>query len=234
MAKNFSKFLGKVALMTAAALWAGCNDSDKKADDTVTQKNIKAEQQQVQELPAKSFVDSAKKVESKYLPVRDSSITSETISGVTALYGTRSMLDPQLDEDRRMGDGIVAGLLYGSGGGVMVKTKCPVQVPKETDIVVVERSDLDVHYAWKEFRRRSPGLRHIYNKYLKKRPEFSGTVLLKLKVDELGAVENIVVESSTTGYDEFDEDVRRAVSRWKFEKKKTRGTYKVPLRFYEN
>lgn len=234
MAKNFSKFLGKVALMTAAALWAGCNDSDKKADDTVTQKNIKAEQQQVQELPAKSFVDSAKKVESKYLPVRDSSITSETISGVTALYGTRSMLDPQLDEDRRMGDGIVAGLLYGSGGGVMVKTKCPVQVPKETDIVVVEGSDLDVHYAWKEFRRRSPGLRHIYNKYLMKRPEFSGTVLLKLKVDELGAVENIVVESSTTGYDEFDEDVRRAVSRWKFEKKKTRGTYKVPLRFYEN
>ena len=234
MAKNFSKFLGKVALMTAAALWAGCNDSDKKADDTVTQKINKAEQQQVQELPAKSFVDSAKKVESKYLPVRDSSITSETISGVTALYGTRSMLDPQLDEDRRMGDGIVAGLLYGSGGGVMVKTKCPVQVPKETDIVVVEGSDLDVHYAWKEFRRRSPGLRHIYNKYLKKRPEFSGTVLLKLKVDELGAVENIVVESSTTGYDEFDEDVRRAVSRWKFEKKKARGTYKVPLRFYEN
>ena len=30
MAKNFSKFLGKVALMTAAALWAACNDSDKK------------------------------------------------------------------------------------------------------------------------------------------------------------------------------------------------------------
>ncbi len=234
MAKFFSKYLGKIALMTAAVLWAGCGDSDKKADDPVTQKNIKAEQQQVQELPAKSFVDSAKKVESKYLPVRDSSITSETISGVTALYGTRSMLDPQLDEDRRMGDGIVAGLLYGSGGGVMVKTKCPVQVPKETDIVVVEGSDLDVHYAWKEFRRRSPGLRHICNKYLMKRPEFSGTVLLKLKVDELGAVENIVIESSTTGYDEFDEDVRRAVSRWKFEKKKTRGTYKVPLRFYEN
>ncbi len=228
MAKNFSKFLGKVALMTAAALWAGCNDSDKKADDTVTQKNIKAEQQQIVRQNKKVIV------ESKYLPVRDSSITSETISGVTALYGTRSMLDPQLDEDRRMGDGIVAGLLYGSGGGVMVKTKCPVQVPKETDIVVVEGSDLDVHYAWKEFRRRSPGLRHIYNKYLMKRPEFSGTVLLKLKVDELGTVENIVVESSTTGYDEFDEDVRRAVSRWKFEKKKTRGTYKVPLRFYEN
>ena len=30
MAKNFSKFLGKIALMTAAALWAGCNDTEEK------------------------------------------------------------------------------------------------------------------------------------------------------------------------------------------------------------
>jgi len=30
MAKNFSKFLGKIVLMTAAALWSACNDSDKK------------------------------------------------------------------------------------------------------------------------------------------------------------------------------------------------------------
>ena len=37
MAKNFSKFLGKIALMTAAALWAACNDSDKKADGSSVQ-----------------------------------------------------------------------------------------------------------------------------------------------------------------------------------------------------
>ena len=30
MVKNFSKFLGKIALMTAAALWAACNDSEEK------------------------------------------------------------------------------------------------------------------------------------------------------------------------------------------------------------
>ena len=41
MAKNFSKFLGKVALMTAAALWAGCNDSEKKTDAPVALNNIK-------------------------------------------------------------------------------------------------------------------------------------------------------------------------------------------------
>jgi len=37
MAKNFSKFLGKVALMTAAALWAGCNvDKDSKEEKSVS------------------------------------------------------------------------------------------------------------------------------------------------------------------------------------------------------
>jgi TonB family protein len=227
MAKKFSKFLGKVALMTAAALWAGCNDSDKKADDTVTQKNIKAEQQQVVRQNKKVIV------ESKYLPVRDSSITSETISGVTALYGTRSMLDPQLDEDRRMGDSILAGLLYGSGGGVMAETKGEVQVPQESDIVIENGQDLDVHYVLKTVRQRTYGLSHVYRKYLRKKLHFEGTVVLKLKVDEMGNVENIVLDSSTTGYEEFDEDIRRAVNRWIFEKKKVRGTFKIPFKFYE-
>lgn len=36
MAKLFSKCLGKIVLMTAAALWAGCSDSEK-ADDTTKQ-----------------------------------------------------------------------------------------------------------------------------------------------------------------------------------------------------
>ena len=30
MAKNFSRSLGKIALMTAAVLWAGCSDSEDK------------------------------------------------------------------------------------------------------------------------------------------------------------------------------------------------------------
>lgn len=41
MAKNFSKFLGKVALMTAAALWAGCGDSEKKTEEPVALNSIK-------------------------------------------------------------------------------------------------------------------------------------------------------------------------------------------------
>ena len=215
MAKFFSKYLGKIALMTAAVLWAGCGESDKKADES-------AELQTVQEQSKKAFVDSVQKV------VRDSSITSETISGVTALYGTT-----RCRYGKPIGDSILAGLLYGSGGGVMAETKGEVQVPQESDIVIENGQDLDVHYVLKTVRQRTYGLSHVYRKYLRKKLHFEGTVVLKLKVDEMGNVENIVLDSSTTDYDEFDEDIRRAVSRWKFEKKKVRGTFKIPFTFYE-
>lgn len=222
MAKFISKYLGELALMTAAVLWAGCGDSDKKANES-------AKSQTVQEQSKKAFADSVKDVKSKYLPVRDSSITSETISGVTVLYGTT-----RCRYGKPIGDSLLYGLLYGSGGGIMAKTKGAVQVPKESDIVIEKGYNLDERSVLKTFRQRTPGLRHIYNKNLKKKPEFSGTIVLKLKVDEQGAVEKVEVDSSTTGYDEFDEDIRRAVSRWKFEKKKVRGTFKIPLTFYEN
>ena len=40
MAKLFSKCLGKIVLMTAAALWAGCSDSEK-SDGAAKQDNPK-------------------------------------------------------------------------------------------------------------------------------------------------------------------------------------------------
>lgn len=40
MAKLFSKCLGKIVLMTAAALWAGCSDSEKN-ENTAKQDNPK-------------------------------------------------------------------------------------------------------------------------------------------------------------------------------------------------
>ena len=216
MSNFFSKYLGELALMTAAVLWAGCGESDKKADES-------AELQTVQEQSKKAFVDSVQKV------VRDSSITSETISGVTALYGTT-----RCRYGKPIGDSLLYGLLYGSGGAIMAKMKGVVQAPKESDIVIEKGYNLDERSVLKTIRQRTPGLRHIYNKNLNKKPEFSGTVVLKLNVDEQGAVERVEVDSSTTDYDEFDEDIRRAVSRWKFEKKKVRGTFKIPLTFYEN
>ena len=221
MSNFFSKYLGKIALTAAAVLWAGCGDSDKKADES-------AESQSVQEQPKNAIVDSIQEVKSQYLPVRDSSITSETISGVTVLYGTT-----RCRYGKPIGDSLLYGLLYGSGGGIMAKTKGEVQVPQESDIVIENGQDLDVHYVLKTVRQRTHGLSHVYRKYLRKKLHFEGTVVLKLKVDEMGNVENIVLDSSTTGYEEFDENIRRAVSRWIFEKKKVRGTFKIPFKFYE-
>lgn len=196
MSKIFSKCLGEIALMAAAAMWTGCGDVDKKADEST-------ESQKVQERSTK------------------------------AISGTRGRLEPILDEDKGLGDSLLYGLLYGSGGGIIAKTKGEVQVPQESDIVIEKGYNLDERSVLKTIRQRTPGLRHIYNKNLKKKPGFNGTVVLKLKVDEQGTVENIVLDSSTTGYEEFDNDVTLAVSRWIFEKKKVRGTFKIPFTFYE-
>ena len=99
-----------------------------------------------------------------------------------------------------------------------------------SDIIVVNDSVSVVYHV---IRRRSPGLHHIYNKYLKKKPDFSGTVVLKIKITLDGFVESAGIDSSTTGYDEFDEEVRKAVSRWNFGKKQIQGTFKIPFTFYE-
>ena len=59
MAKNFSKYLGKIALMAAAVLWAGCGDSNKKTDEPVVQKSVKAEQSQNADVPQTSVTETA-------------------------------------------------------------------------------------------------------------------------------------------------------------------------------
>jgi len=74
MAKNFRKFLGKVALMTAAVLWAGCNDSEKKEDDAVVLKNVKAELPQVIDAPKARILEKAE------FPAEDSAVVDSVAS----------------------------------------------------------------------------------------------------------------------------------------------------------
>lgn len=57
MAKNFSKFLGKVALMTAAALWAGCGDSEKKTEEPVTRNSVKIVQPQIADVSQSQILE---------------------------------------------------------------------------------------------------------------------------------------------------------------------------------
>ena len=95
----------------------------------------------------------------------------------------------------------------------------------------------DLFYSVKRaFRQRTPGLKHIYSKYLKKNPNntFEGIITLKLTIAADGRVKESSIKGSTTGVKEFDEEIRKAVSRWIFSKVKSGMTVVyVPIRFYE-
>ncbi len=67
-------------------------------------------------------------------------------------------------------------------------------------------------------RQRTPGLRHIYNKFLKQQPHFQGVVSLRFTIAPGGEIISISIASSTTGYGEFDNEIKTAVSRWNFGK----------------
>ncbi|MBP5768490.1 MAG: hypothetical protein J6W51_05215 [Fibrobacter sp.] len=196
MAKNFSKYLGKIALMTAAVLWAGCNDSEKKAETSVGQNMRNAERPmatvKVYDDPKpvgrilekeESSVDenaSAESSDSDSIAVieqpkdsllkraaRIAKVKSE-IGMIRALYGV-------IEED--MGRAVA---LYGvrppreiimpDGPREIHQprpvARCYVKELIEQDVVVGEGGDIDVQTLLKVFRQRSPGIRHICNKNL--------------------------------------------------------------------
>ena len=83
-------------------------------------------------------------------------------------------------------------------------------------------------------RRRTPGLRHVYNNFLKKKPGFEGKVTLKFTIAPSGDVINISIVSSTTGYGEFDAQIMSAVGGWTFNKVKSGNTtVTIPFTFSE-
>ena len=133
-----------------------------------------------------------------------------------------------------IGDGL-AGLPGGGGGGIATKAKGSIKTPSERDIDMGagggSRSAADI---MKVVRQRTPGLRHIYNKFLKKKPGFQGKVTLKFTIAPGGEVISISIASSTTGYGEFDGEIKSAVSRWKFSKVKSGNTtVTIPFTFSE-
>lgn len=161
-------------------------------------------------------------------------------TGKTVLGGRRGKADGGFNEGYAeggsggIGDGL-AGLLGGGGGGIATKAKGSIKTPSERDIDMGagggSRSAADI---MKVVRQRTPGLRHIYNKFLKKKPGFQGKVTLKFTIAPGGEVISISIASSTTGYGEFDGEIKKAVSRWKFSKVKSGNTtVTIPFTFSE-
>jgi TonB family protein len=230
MAKFLSKHLGKVALMTAAALWASCSAAkDEKADTLIAEEPQATQTEDFKD----SLKDIRKNADSKYIPSR-----KMDTAGVTALYGCISRGNGRIVCGNRPIDTVLdtsAKCLYGtcSGGGVAAKSNANVTIPGEPDIEITGEISNAKPHVLKVVQARTPGLRHIYRKHLKKKTGFNGTVILDLKINANGDVENVVTKSSTTSYQEFDAEIVKAVSRWKFSKSKTGGNMTIPLNFQE-
>lgn len=129
-----------------------------------------------------------------------------------------------------IGDGL-AGFL---GGGIATKAKGSIKTPSMRDIDMDtggSRSEADI---MKVVRQRTPGLRHIYNKYLKKKSGFQGKVTLKFTIASSGEIISISIVSSTTGFNEFDNEIKESVSRWKFSQVQSGNTtVSIPFTFSE-
>lgn len=149
--------------------------------------------------------------------------------------------------DGAFNDGVAAGgsggiegafddLFGGSAGKISTKAlKGHFKEPSSTDIDFDSgSSSRSASEIMKVVRMRTPGLRHIYNKFLKKNPGFQGKVTLKFSIAPGGEVISIAVVSSTTGYAEFDNEVKKAVARWTFNKIKSGNTtVTIPFTFTE-
>ena len=128
------------------------------------------------------------------------------------------------------------------------KTNGAVSAPTSDEMKSAGGDEHDKDSILKVIRQRTPGLRHIYNKHLRKNrakaclknsqdnfnPDFNGMVVFKLNINADGSVQKIEIQSSNTGNKDFDDEVKRALSRWKFPKLKSSEVVTFPLVFFEN
>jgi TonB family protein len=84
-------------------------------------------------------------------------------------------------------------------------------------------------------RSHAPGLRHIYNTFLKTRPGFKGKVTMRFAISPSGQVVDVGMQSSTTDTPDFDAEVAKSVMAWKFDAVKAAGNdiVTVPFNFSE-
>ena len=139
--------------------------------------------------------------------------------------------DPSESSGGGIGDGL-AGLFSGGNGKNATKAIGNIESPSADDVGVT--GSIDHERVMKVVQQRLPGLRHIYNKYLKKKPGFQGKVVLKLDVNANGQVTYISVTSSTANYPEFENEIAEAVSRWKFENSTGNTIITIPCTFKIN
>ncbi|MDR3001326.1 MAG: TonB family protein [Fibromonadaceae bacterium] len=130
---------------------------------------------------------------------------------------------------------MLGGLAGGSGGAIGTKARGTLRAPSARDIDMgsgdASRSRQEVMAV---VNARMPGLRNIYNRYLKINPGFTGRVTLKFTIAPSGDITNITIVSSTTSYPEFDNAVKNMVGTWKWKIIKSGNTTPtIPFNFSE-
>ena len=160
-------------------------------------------------------------------------------TGQTILGDRRSVIVDNYSEEyvenlpTGIGDGF-AGLLGGGGGGIATKAKGSIKTPSMRDIDMGAGGSRSAADIMKVVRLRTPGLRNIYNKNVKKKPGFQGVVTLRFTIAPEGEIISISKVSSTTDFAEFDNEIKNAVRRWIFSKVKSGNTtVTIPFSFSE-
>ena len=230
MANFFSKYFSEIALMATAVLWAGCGnvDKDSKNEKSVSSASDSFDVAEVSNLkdslntnsPTVVLVDSVKRLDSVLANLIN-------IRTNVCYYGVIARPRRSFEKDGLLGALSNVPRLRGSVKVLYEKIKSAnKRTPNQDTFSRVERV----------FRLRAPGLKHIYCKYLKKNSDktFEGVITLKLTIAADGTVKESSIKKSTTGVKEFDEEIRKAVSRWMFTKVKSgNAVVYVPIRFYE-
>lgn len=230
MENFFSKYFSEIALMATAVLWAGCGnvDKDSKNEKSVSSASDSFGVAEVSNLkdslntnsPTVVLVDSVKRLDSVLANLIN-------IRTNVCYYGVIARPRRSFEKDGLLGALSNVPRLRGSVKVLYEKIKSAnKRTPNQDTFSRVERV----------FRLRAPGLKHIYCKYLKKNSDntFEGVITLKLTIAADGTVNESSIKKSTTGVKEFDEEIRKAVSRWMFTKVKSgNAVVYVPIRFYE-
>ena len=227
MASLFGKCWNKFVLLAAAVLWVGCSDAEKNADKSLEQEKGNTEQS----LDVKKGDDEKARKDSAFKASIDSvlkAIGKVSTRGMTILYGSRpvdgSSICMKIDEDEFP---IINEKL------IQVRARGFAQTPTYEELSVATRVDADKALILRTIRLRIPGLRHIYNKHLKRNPSFSGTIALRLNINADGSVQKVQIDSTTTGNSVFDEEVQKAAGRWNFQKMNSSVVATFPVKFYE-
>ena len=204
MAKNFSKFLGKIALMTAAALWSACNDTDKKTYP------IKLEKGELSKIYRDSIPVKTLK------PDLGRFMQNQTV----ALYGVLPDVVRKGDDGKPVPRCRIKPL---SAKNVVVEGR---DIDVQTFLKVYRQRVHGLRFICdKNVRRRSDLASEFEGRIVLTLKIASGGEVENVQIKSTTIAEN-------SPFSAINEEVKESVSHWKFPKTKNGATFSFPISFY--